>query len=297
MQQPRQWKGKTGGGTFGQKSLLFIFRIIHVAFFYPVLFVVIPFYMLFGRRGYLAIMRYFKQIRGLSTWKAFWQICRNHLVFGQVVLDRFALLAKKKEFFKINITGESYFDRLIKQEKGFIIASSHIGNFELAGLIFRQSKKKIFSLVYDGENPELQRNREKAMQESNVTMISVKEDMSHLFIIKQTLDDGNVLVIPCDRMFGNMRKIKINFLGHDAYFPLAPFRMAVQLDMLMVSLFVMKDNYKTYHVHILPMETHENKDNPVKRASQLANAFARNCEEILEKYPRQWFNFYNFWEM
>lgn len=296
MQEPRQWSGKTGGGTFGQRSLFFMFRIVNAAFFYPVLFVVVPFYMLFNRQGYRSIMRYFKRIHGLSTWKAFWQTYRNHLIFGQVVLDRFALLSRKTSSFEIKTTGRDSFDRLMEQNQGFIIASSHIGNFELAGLMFKESKKKIFGLVYDGENPELQRNRERALQEANITMISVQQDMSHLFTIKQALDEGGILVVPCDRMFGNMRKAKFNFLGRDAYFPLAPFRMAVQMNVPMVSFFIMKDDYKTYHAHILPLETDSEEENPAKRASQLAGAFVRNCEEILRKYPRQWFNFYDFWE-
>ncbi|MDR1878708.1 MAG: hypothetical protein LBQ64_04000, partial [Bacteroidales bacterium] len=105
QEQPRQWKGKTGGGKFGQKSLFCILRRMNVAFLYPVLFIVVPFYMLFARKGYLSIMRYFRQCYGMSVWNSFRQTFVNHLLFGQIVLDKFAALVGNIRYFTADITG------------------------------------------------------------------------------------------------------------------------------------------------------------------------------------------------
>jgi predicted LPLAT superfamily acyltransferase len=297
QQQSRQWKGKTGGGKFGQKSLFFMLRRVNVSFLYPMLFAVIPFYMLFGRKGYKAIMQYFKQCYAFPTWKAFCQTFRNHLIFGQIVLDKFAALAGNKNQYTVEITGKNHYDKLAIQSSGFIVASSHIGNFEMGSFIFQQEKRQIYALVYEGETAEMQQNRIKTLKEANVNLISVKEDMSHLFTLKQALENGGIVTIPCDRVYGSSKKIKCEFLDRDAYFPLAPFHLAARMNVQVVSLFMMKDSNKKYHAYILPVEEDTTETNPTKKAEFLARNFVSNCEQIIRKYPQQWFNFYDFFSL
>jgi predicted LPLAT superfamily acyltransferase len=294
IQQPRQWKGKTGGGKFGQKSLFFMLRFINVSLFYPLLLGIVPFYMLFGRKGYKSIMRYFKQCYQLSAWRAFYQTFRNYLVFGQVVLDKFSMLAGNKDHYTVNISGKACFDELMAQHTGFIVVSSHIGNFEMGGLVFQQDKKQLHALVYGGEAKEMHQNRIQAMKAVGINIVSVEEDMSHLFTLKQALEDGEILTILCDRAYGSLKKIKCKFLGKDAYFPLGPFRLAAQMKVPMVSLFMMKDSRKKYHAYILPVEVNTTEHSLAKKAELMACAFAENCEQIVRKYPRQWFNYYDF---
>lgn len=296
-QEIRQWKGKTGGGRFGQKSLFIMLRWINVTFLYPFLFFVIPFYMLFAKKGRVAVMDYFKQSYQMSTWDAFWKTFKNHFVFGQIVLDKFAFISGNKKNFSVEVEGQAYFDTLSAKKNGFVITSAHIGNFEAGGFIFQQKNKKINALIYDGEAKKLQERRTKALQKANINPISVNEDMSHLFTIKQGLEKGELLLMPCDRTFGSTRKIKCTFLGRDAYFPLAPFRLATQLNVPMIALFMMKDNYKKYHAYIFPVTHDSEETNPAKKATQLAQSFAANCEKIVRKYPHQWFNFYDFWKL
>ncbi len=296
MQQSRPWKGKTGGGSFGQKSLFFLLKRMNVSLLYPVLFVVVPFYMLFCREGYASIMWYYKHCHNLSTWKAFRNTCRNHLLFGQVVLDKFAIWSGNKQQFKVDVTGHEYLEKLMEKSTGFIIASSHIGNFELAGTLFQQNKKAIYGLMYDGESAQLRQNREKSMQASNLYPISVKEDMSHLFLIKEALEKGNIVTIPSDRIYGSSKKIKHSFLRHDAYFPLGPFKLATQLNVPMIAMFVMKIRKKQYHIHIIPVSLPDGESNKDKTEC-LVSGFIKACEEMVEKYPLQWFNYYNFWKI
>jgi predicted LPLAT superfamily acyltransferase len=297
QQQARQWKGKTGGGKFGQKSLFFLLRFVNVSFIYPVLFAIIPFYMLFGRKGYRAIMQYFKMCYDLPTWKAFCQTFRNHLIFGQIVLDKFFLLTENnKNHYTIDITGKNYYDELAAQNSGFIVASSHIGNFEMGCLFFQQEKRQIYSLVYGGESKELQQNRIQSLKAVNINLISVNDDMSHLFMLKQALENGEVVSIPCDRLYGSSKKITCEFLGRDANFPLAPFHLAVRLNVPIISLFMMKDSNKKYHAYVLPVGANTTETNPTKKAESLACNFVSTGEQFIKKYPQQWFNFYEFWE-
>jgi predicted LPLAT superfamily acyltransferase len=296
-QQFCPWKGRTGGGRFGQKSLFFLLRFINVSLFYPILFVVVPFYMLFRRKGYIPIIRYFKQCYGLSTKKAFYSTFHNHLIFGQIVLDKFSILAGNKDHYKVETSGKSYFDELMTKDAGFIVVSCHIGNFEMGGLAFQQDKKQFHALVYGGEAQEMHKARVRAMKEAGINIVSVNEDMSHLFTLKQALEDGDVISIACDRTHSGLKNVKCNFLGKDACFPLGTFHLATQMNVAVIALFMMKESRKKYHAYIFPIEVDDAEVGSAKKAELLARKFVVNCEQMVRKYPLQWFNFYDFWEI
>jgi predicted LPLAT superfamily acyltransferase len=84
----RQWTGVTGGGMLGQRLLIILFKFVNVKAVYWVLWLVTPFYMLFSRKSYKAIYRYFRQQWGNPPLKAFYKTYRNHIIFGQCMFDR-----------------------------------------------------------------------------------------------------------------------------------------------------------------------------------------------------------------
>ena len=293
--KPQLWEGKTGGGKFGQKFLFFFLGVINVTVLYPVLLLIVPFYMLFRRSGYLAIFRYFKDIWQMSSWRAFWNTFVNHFIFAQIVVDKFTAIAGNVKIFSIEVDGYDLIKEMCKQKKGFIIASSHIGNFELGGYIFQQDEQKIYAMIFSGENQEYSKKRESTLKKTNLNLISVQEDMSHLFILKQALEQGNMVILPCDRIYGSNKNFKINFLGKDAWFPSSSFRFAAQLEVPVVALFIMKKSLTKYKAFVIPIETDNTEVSNAKRAEIYAENFAKACEYILRKYPRQWFNFFDFW--
>ena len=292
----QKWEGITGGGRFGQRFLFWILSLIKVNVLYPILFIVIPFYILFGRKGYLAIYRYFRIQHRQTKWKSFCATFRNYLTFGEVVPDKFALLAGNTQQFDIRMKGLSYFNELLNQEKGFIIASAHIGNFELVGHAFKQNAKKINGIVFGGEAREFQKQRIKSLHKSNVELIPVSDDMSHIFTIKTSIDNGNIITLPCDRMFGSQKKYTTTFLGTETSFPIGTFRLAGQLEVPVLAMFIMKEKGLHYQGYIFPLQALTNEKSSVKKAEFLAQQYVQFLENMVKKYPEQWFNFFNFFE-
>ena len=294
--QEKEWDGTTGGGRFGQVFLFWILTIINVSFLYPVLFGVIPFYLVFARKGYFAIYSYFRFRHHQSKTKAFVSTFRNHLIFGKIVLDKFALLAGNYKQFIISVQGNEYFKDLTDTQKGFFVISAHIGNFELIGHCFKQDKKKINGIVFGGEGKEFQKQRIKSLQRSNVNLIPVSNDMSHLFAIKEAIDHGEIVTMPCDRLFGSTKNYVTDFLGADATFPIGTFRLAAQLKAPVLAMFIMKEKGLQYQAYVFPLQTLENEKSSVIKAEFLAKQYVNLLETILKKYPEQWFNYYDFWK-
>ena len=294
----KDWNGVTGGGTLGQKALLLLFHFTNVTVGYVFLAAVVPFYMLFGRKGYLAIYGYFRKRLCYSSIKSFFKTYVNHFIFGQCMLDRFSVFAGKKNFFKMKITGNEEFYRLLEEEKGFIIASSHIGNFELCGYLLKQEKKRINALAFGGETKEIMKNRAKWFTVNNINVIPVFEDMSHIFALNKALINGEIVSMSCDRNFGGGKSVECDFLSGKVDFPIGTFTLATHFDVSVLSVFVLKESVSNYHVYVKTISLSDDNANVSKRekAELLTREFVKELEVMVRKYPEQWFNFYEFWK-
>ena len=70
--------------------------------------------------------------------------------------------------------------------------------------------------------------------------------------------------------------------------------MAVQKEIPVLAVFVMKEGMKKYRVFLRKIEC----DSQAKKRdqmTQLAQSFATQLEDIVRRYPTQWFNFFDFW--
>jgi len=295
----QKWKGNTGGGLLGQRSLIAFFRFLDIRIGYFILRLVIPFYMLFSRKGYKAMFYFFRKRFNCSIWQSFAKTYKNHFVFGQVILDRFAVFAGRKDLFEIEIIGNEQFSRLANGDKGFIIASSHVGNFEIGGYFLRSEKKKINALVYSGETKTVQENRNKLLRSNNINPLPVLDDMSHLFAINAALQNGEIVSAPCDRNLGSAKSLKCNFLNGKACFPIGSFVLAATFDVDVVAIFVMKESTRKYTVYVKPIAINESPNVKItkqQKIESLARLYVEELENIVKKYPEQWFNYFEFWD-
>jgi len=295
MEVNRKWEGNTGGGTLGQRGLIFFFRWWNLRLGYAFMALTIPFYMLFARKRYLAIYLYFRKQFGYSRMKSFIKTYRNHFLFGQIILDRFAVFAGQKDIFDVEIIGNEYYDRLVNGKKGFIIAGSHIGNFEICGYLLNSTQKKINALIYAGETAVVQKNRLKILEKNNINLIPVSGDLSHIYAINSALQNGEIASMHCDRNHGSTKAVECDFIKGKADFPLGAFLLAVSFDIEVLAIFVIKISTKKYKIFVRMIHA-EATMNRKQHAENLAKSYARELESIVKQYPEQWLNYYEFWK-
>ena len=287
-----QWSGRTDGQPWMQRTLIKIFKVTDIRIMYFMMGWVVPFYMLRNHKEYLAMYRFFRKRFGYGRVKSFWNVFKNHLKFGQVILDRFAVYARKR--FKFIIEGGELFDHLAKQPSGFVQLSSHVGNYEMAGYSLVSHDKRFNAVVYAGETATVMRNRAAMFAPNNMRMILVGNDMSHIFALNQALGDGEIVSVPGDRIFGSPRYVECDFFGDVARFPMGPFAMAIQRDVPLLAVFVMKISTMGYKIYVRKIDA----DAALSRKERIeaaAKSFASELEAIVRQYPTQWFNYYDFW--
>ena len=236
--------------------------------------------------------RYFRQRLGYGCLRASWYTYVNHCLFAQVVVDRFAVFAGKR--FKLDIDGYEYFQQLELETKGFVILSSHIGCYEVAGYSLISKSKRFNALVFGGEKATVMKGRQEALSEHNIRMIPVREDMSHLFIVNEALSNNEIMSMPADRIIGSAKVVKVNFFGETASLPAGPFSVTTMNGFDALAVNVMKISAKRYKVYVTRL-SYDTQAPRKQQMQQLANCYVEELERRVRQYPSQWFNFYDFW--
>lgn len=276
-----------------QRALIVLFKVVPIELIYAIMALVVPFYMLFNRKGYSAMYHFFRRRIGKGVVSAFFHVYLNHFCFGQVVLDRFATYAGRR--FKIEVEGNEHFLRLSEGERGFMMLSSHVGNYEQAGYALRSDRKPFNALVFAGESATVMNERGKQFVDKQIRMIPVQSDMSHLFAVNCAIDAGEIVSMPADRCHGSQKSVECRFMGGEAQFPLGPFATAVQKEIPVLAVAVMKEGARRYRAYVRPLTA----DPSLPRRKQmeaLAQAFATELEEVVRRHPHQWYNYYEFWD-
>jgi predicted LPLAT superfamily acyltransferase len=288
----KQWEGTTYGNGLMHRWLIGLLRRIDIRIIYVFTYVFVIPPCLF-RPGFKFIYRFFRERFGQSPLHAFCSTYRNHCVFAEAVIDKFAMYAGRR--FCIDIEGNEHFQRLADKTSGFVLLSSHVGNYEIAGYSLVTKDKPINALVFFGEKASVMQNRNKMFAQTNIRMIPIRNDMSHLFELDSALSNGEIVSIPGDRIWGSSKTVCVTFLGKEARLPLGPFRVITTrgLDALIVH--VIKVSWLTYKCFVTPMSY--DKEAPRKeQIAILAKQYIEEMERIVRRYPTQWYNYFEFWK-
>ena len=290
----QEWAGTTYGNEWMHKWLIRMLRYIDVRILYlfVALFIIPVCLVLNPSRG--IAYRYFRQRIGYGRMKSAWKTYVNHCLFGQVVVDKFAMYAGKKFVVEIENYNE-FIDRAARKEEGFVQLSAHIGNYEIAGYTLAVEGKRFNALVFAGEKASVMRNRNKMFTGTNISMIAIQPDMSHLFEIDKALTDGGIVSMPADRINGSKKCIELDFLGAKAKFPLGPFSVATMRGLDVLAVNVMQDSLTSYKIYVTPLlyDTGATRQEQIK---QLSEAYVAELEKRVRQYPEQWYNYFEFWQ-
>lgn len=288
----KAWAGTTYGGSKMHRYLVTTLRYIDVRLLYGFAAIfVVPVCLVLNESRKTAY-RYFRDRHQYGRCKAMWTTYVNHCKFAQVVIDKFAMYAGKT--FDVKVEGLEHFNALANGEEGFLHLSSHIGNYEIAGYTLGSDKKTIHAVVYAFEKASVMQNRNNMFSKTNVSMITLKEDMSHLFEIDQAICKGDIISFPTDRCMGQTKVVEALFMGAKAKFPQGPFSVATMRSLNVLAVNVMKTGLTQYTIYVTPLVYDKSQPRKVQM-QQLIAAYTAELERQLKQYPTQWYNFYDFW--
>jgi len=151
--------------------------------------------------------------------------------------------------------------------------------------------------MLDAEYQKIKEILEKRGVGKNYNVLSLNEDdgLKNIFQVKDILDKHEYVCFQGDRFLGNMPTVRTLFMNKQARFPIGPFLLASRLQVPIVFYFSMREKgmrYKFYFHITSPVS----KKTEIKPEIQILQQYIHVLENILKKYPEQWFNYYQFWE-
>jgi len=288
------WQGKSKGNKLGYRIFIDILRYGGIWPAYALLRCVAGYYFLFSHSSSRPIFRYFRTRIGYGWWRSLRSVYRNYYVFGQTLIDKVVVMAGISNKFTFEFEGEHHLRQLIAAGKGGILLSAHLGNWEVAGHLFKRLETRINIVMFDGEHERIKQYLSTVTGERNVNVIVIKDDLSHIYAINDALSNNELVCMHADRFLEGNKTETALFLGSNARFPAGPFLLAATFRVPVSLVFAFKESATHYHLFATPpREYHGRRKQGVQEAVQ---DFVHVMEEKVRQYPEQWFNYYDFWE-
>jgi predicted LPLAT superfamily acyltransferase len=291
------WEGQTRGGVLGYKIFVWTLKYLGLSFAYFLLYFVVTYFIFSSGKAFGSLFRYFHDVHKYNRIRSLISIYRNYYIFGQVLLDKIAMLAGFQSKFTFDFEGEEY---LRQMDKGGLLISAHIGNWEIAGQLLNRLEKTINILLLDAEHQQIKKYLSGVLTNRNVNFIVIKEDYSHLAQIKTAFERGEIVAMHGDRFIEGNKIMILNFLDKPAAFPVGPVNIAARFGIPVSYVFAIKESKKHYHFYATPLRKVSFSYNLQKRdefLKEALEAFVKAFENIVYKYPLHWFNYYDFWNI
>lgn len=285
-----RWSGKSKGFPLGYRFFIFVIRTFGLSTAYFFLAFVVPWYVLTSRKSNKALDAYFARLRKAVPGIKGLSYFGSYMALGRNIIDKVAVQAGLENRFtwqKVNGDGVA---NMIGAQKGGLLLSSHVGNWEFASHFLKGHPGKVSIVLLTAEDERIQQVMEEELAPVNFEMIPLSKDMSHVFRMNNALMDGHVLCMHGDRNLPGSRVRVAKFLGDDAEFPAGPFALAQAHKVPVCISFVIRTgpmSYSFFATDMIPAGT---------SGDAVFEAFVREFEAIVKKYPLQWFNYFDFWQ-
>ena len=217
--------------------------------------------------------------------------------FTNVYIHRF--VAKFKDEVEFTKEGWEYLDEAVEKKTGAIIVMSHIGNWELAAEML--SRKGLPIMLYLGakHKEQVERIHKDKLAQSGVRIVTTSEKESSPFALLEGINflrEGGIVSMTGDRLWGDQRSIKVNFLGHEVRLPDTPHLFALMSGAPLMTFFVNQKAPGKYHVAVsrgrkVVAASRQDRTDAVLASAQ---AYAEQLEQAARQNPFEWHHFEKF---
>ncbi len=229
----------------------------------------------------------------------FWCTFRQYQNFTSIHFDRF--LAGQAKPATFSSKGWENLEKVIGT-KGALLLMSHLGNWEIAATVLKQLRNDLQLLLYMGvkEKEGVERLQKDDLRRSGVTIIGADQENSSPFTALEGirfLQAGGVVSMAGDIVWrSDQRKVRVSFLGHEAYLPEAPFVFALVSGAPLLVFFAFRTGKNSYHFSMsepIPIHAASRQDRAAV-ISQAAQQYADLLEQSLRQHPLEWYHFDRF---
>ena len=261
-----------------------------------------------------------------------WRDTFSHLfVFATTLLDRVYLVNGRQRELTVDVRNENTIRDAMKPGRGCLLLGSHLGSFEMLGIIGSVEKKRVINVVMHLDQGAHLRNLIFGSGQVLPYNVIPLGQTGSMLRVKECLARGEVVGILADRVYGDEPTLSLPFLGRPARFSLSPWRLAKITGAPMVTAFGLFHGGRRYEIVFerlaepdeysrdaaggppsgtdstkpaqkdLNLVTHNGPDGNRDHAKHpdMTPVYLQSYVERLERHARRlpynWFNFYDYW--
>ena len=246
-----------------------------------------------SRRFYAALFP--ERSRLYHLWCSF----RQYQNFTTIHLDRF--LAGRTRHTSFTEQGWDKLEAVIGKDGG-ILLMSHLGNWEMAARLLKQQQEDLPMLLYMGikEKEGLERLQKEELRKAGVKIVGVDKNEESPFSVVEGirfLQDGGLVSLSGDIVWHEgQRQVQVDFLGHKALLPAAPYIFALVSGAPLFAFFSFRTSSNSYHFSlsdpiVIQASSRQNREAAISRAAQ---HYADLLAKALREHPFEWYHFERF---
>lgn len=213
--------------------------------------------------------------------------------FGKYLFDFFRFSKITDEYIKNNVTvkGRENLDAALTKEKGVILLSAHIGNWELGAAIIASFGHPFHAIVMSHKEKKINDFFVEQRRVAKINIIGLGAQLKKCFSI---LQKNHLLAIVGDRDFSN-HGIKVNFFGRGAMLPKGPAIFSLRTGAPIVPVFLIRrENDKFDLIFEKPLEP-KRTESDTSEIENTMRQYLSVIERCVKSYPDQWYAFRKLW--
>lgn len=194
--------------------------------------------------------------------------------------------------------GEENLVGALAKGKGVLCITPHLGNWELGGCVLASKGYPISILTLQESSRYLSSYEEKLRKKSRIHTIAIDpNERPNLAILEMVrrLRGNEIVAMVADRLYEG-QGVEIDFFGQSTLFPAGAVQLALETGANIIPVFVILRPKMKYWGMIgepIPIRTDVDKNEAVRQGVQ---EIAKRFEEMISRYPDQWFNFFSYWK-
>ncbi len=216
--------------------------------------------------------------------------------FGLYLVDFFRMASLTKDDIKkrVRVEGIENIDGVLKRDKGGIILTCHIGNWEMGGVVMAMLGYDMSAVALNHKHKNINDFFIKQREAKGLKVIPISHIMKRCV---SALRRKGLLALAGDRDFTNNGMV-MDFFGMPTSIPRGPAMFSLKTDSPIIPGFLIRrDTFNYSLIFDRPIEIKEipgkSNEEIIKEANE---KFVKIMEKCISAYPEQWLIFRKFWE-
>ena len=182
--------------------------------------------------------------------------------------------------------GKENLDAALAINKGVVLLTAHLGNWELGGIFFGSCGIKTNVITVQDKDPMIDDSRKSYREKHNVNTITIGNSPFSIIEMIKALNNQEVVAMLIDRYYDGMDCLTTNFFSKPTAFPRGPFILSRLTGSPIIVAFVVKEHDEYKGIIEKPLIVANEKD----EIETLKNV-VKILERYIIMYPEQWYNF------